>query len=516
MGWLSPRGRCLTFDATSSGFVRGEGVGSLALKPLADVVDGKTVRDDKHPLLGVLAGVCLNTNGRGASLGAPNGMAEQEVIAGSIRNAGIAAADVDAVEAHGTGQVLADVVEVGSLIRSHRYQDQTPLPITSGKTQVGNMMECAGLGSLLKNLLGIRWGLTVGGLHLRELNPHMDINDTPAGLLSEHLAYPRRSAFAGVMSKGYGGTNVYCVSWGTLDHERVPLRAEAGPRICFWPGGGGFLDVKDRPEKGYYIVGSWTEWSSPEAMEEEGSNVYGYTVTLGENSWEQFQILLDADTERALHPGGAKVGKETAVYGPNEGVLGASTWIIDGRCAWVEAPAPRGEADADGGQELQLEAIPVDVLDVGQPGDKYRVRLHIAGKWRSVSWEKEPQAAGGGDDAPPFECVGKYYIVSSWNGWEYQELQRDPQVKGLYYAEVTLRWGDGEFQIVRNKDFQQVLYPSAARAPSGSDVLGPDEGGEGLHWRVRGCPGESFRIELQRSLAGGEDAKSVSWRGLER
>uniref|UniRef100_A0A7S4PZ26 Ketosynthase family 3 (KS3) domain-containing protein n=1 Tax=Alexandrium monilatum TaxID=311494 RepID=A0A7S4PZ26_9DINO len=519
MGWLSIRGRCLTYDASASGFARGEGVGAVALKPLADVVNGEYVRDDTSPLVGVLAGTCLNINGRGASLGAPSGMAEQEVIAESVRNAGIASQDVDAVEAHGSGAPLSDVIEVGSLTRGHRYKDHTPLAVTSVKTMVGNLMECGGISSLMKNLLGVQWGFTACGLHLRELNPHMDIDDGSAMLLSEHLTFPRKNAFAGVMSRGYGGTNVYSISWGTLDEEKVAA-APAIPafyqRVHFWPGGGGFLDAKDRPDKAYCIVGSWMEWSNPQPMEEEGSGVFGYTVTLGENGWEQFQVLLDGDAERVLHPGGARVGKETPVYGPESGILGASTWMIDGRCGWVEVPAPREGTDPAGdGQAAEYRVVPVEALDAGRPGDRYRVKLRVAGKWRVVTWDKEEQAAAL-DNPRPARCVGKYYIVSSWNRWDYEELQPDPSINGLYRIEVSLHWGMGDFQIVRNRDLQQVLHPAGACAPADGDVLGPDEDGEGLHWRIQGSAGDSFRIEFQRTLADGEDVKRVSWQRIEQ
>nr|AQS99179.1 type I polyketide synthase [Gambierdiscus excentricus] len=528
MSWLSSRGRCLTYDAAASGFVRGEGVGSAAMRPLSEVVDGQCVRDEKLPLVGVLAGTSLNTNGKGSSLAAPNGMAEQEVIAEAVRNASIASQDVDAVEAHGAGHPLSDVIEVGSLLRAHRYEDNVPLAITSVKTVVGNMMESGGIASLMKNLLGAQWGFMACLLHLRELNPHMDdlADNNPAAVLSEHLAYTRRSAFAGAMSRGFGGTNVYGISWGTLDEEKVPLAAGSAAgqqQIHFWPGGGGFLDAKDRPEKGYYIVGSWVEWSNPQRMEEEEAGVYGYTVMLGENAWEQFQIVLDGDLQRVLHPGGAKMGKETAVYGPDEGIAGASTWIIDGRCNWVEASdllvegaAPTSDGPGHGSGDAGYELAPVDTLDAGKPGDKYRVRLCIAGKWRLVSWDKEGEATAEDKGVCPVECIGKYYVIGSWSGWEFEELTQDANEIGLHYTEVVLRWGTGEFQIVRNKDPCQVLYPTMVKATEDTEVLGPDEGGDGLHWFIKGRPGDVFRIELQRSVADGNDVKKVSWQHVRR
>lgn len=519
MGWLSTRGRCMTYDAAASGSVRGEGCGATGMSPLSEVIDGRYVKDETLPLVGVLAGASLNTNGKGASLAAPNGMAEQEVIADTIRNAGIASQDVDAVEPHGAGNPLSDVIEVGSVVRAHRYQDFTPLGVTSVKTVTGNMMECGGVASLLKNLMGAQWGFMACNLHLRELNPHLDLVNQPVNLLSEHLSYARKNVLGGALSRGFGGTNVYCINWGTLDEQRVrpPPTSLHRQRIHFWPGGGGFLDASDRPEKGYYIIGSWVEWCDPLPMEDEGAGVYGYTVTLGENCWEQFQVLLDGDMQRALHPGGAKVGKDTPVYGPEDGIIGACNWIIDGRCDWVEVPAledTEGATASDANGEVQYQLVPVETLDRGRPGDKYRVRLHIAGKWRMISWDKEKEAATEDDGTRPVECVGKYYVVSSWNNWDYEELQQDPSVKGLYFTEATLPWSTGEFQLIRNKDPHQVLYPSAAYANEDAEVQGPDEGDLGLCWFISGRPGDTFRIEFQRTLTSSDDSKRVSWRRI--
>ena len=65
-------------------------------------------------------------------------------------------------------------------------------------------------------------------------------------------------------------------------------------------------------------------------MEDEGDGVYGYTVTLGDNCWELFQIWLDGDETQVLHPGQPKAPKGAAVEGP-DAVGGASHWLIDGR-----------------------------------------------------------------------------------------------------------------------------------------------------------------------------------------
>mmetsp|Transcript_16952 Transcript_16952/g.49639 ORF Transcript_16952/g.49639 Transcript_16952/m.49639 type:complete len:1003 (-) Transcript_16952:88-3096(-) len=498
MGRLSAKGRCFTFDIGATGYVRGEGVAAVAMKPMVREVDGKVMQQDSdQPFVGVIAGSNINTNGKSPTLGAPNGLAEQEVVTNAVRNAGIAAEDVDAVEAHGAGFLLADVIEVSSLMRAHRYtEEEGPLAITSSKTSVGNMVETSGMGSLIKALLSAQYGFMACSQHLREVNPHMDINEAPVMLLSEHLSYPRQNSLTGVMSQGFGGTNVYAIVWGMLDENKVHIGSfpSSYEHITFWPGGGGYLRKEDRPDRDYQICGSWLEWSTAEPMKDEGNGVYGYTVTLGDNCWEQFQIFLDGDPSKALHPG--EPGQPDAVRGPSES-LAASTWLIDGRDNTLPLAIEDGQAPK--------------ARRAARPGDRYRVRLRVAGRWRAVSWGVEAPLGDG--ESPPPESFGKYYVSGTWNGWGLEELERQPDAEDLYSATVMLPFGSANFQIVRNRDFAQVFHPGAeSREPSGGPALGPDEGGEGLYWSITHTPGAKITIELRRVLEEGKVVRRVSWR----
>ncbi|WP_418133279.1 beta-ketoacyl synthase N-terminal-like domain-containing protein [Variovorax sp. NFACC26] len=65
-GMLSPDGRCKTFSKEANGYVRGEGVGMLMLKPLS-----KAQADGDH-IYGLILGSAENHGGRANSLTAPN------------------------------------------------------------------------------------------------------------------------------------------------------------------------------------------------------------------------------------------------------------------------------------------------------------------------------------------------------------------------------------------------------------------------------------------------------------
>jgi len=508
--WLSPTGRCLTFDTSASGYVRSDGCAAVALKCLTQTTDAESILQSEDHSVGVVSGAMMNCNGTGASFHAPHGPAEQEVMVEAIRNAGISPFDVDGVEAFGAGTFIADAVEVGSLLRAHRGGNSfTPLGIAAVKSSVGNQVEVTGMNSFLKTMYAAQRGTMTPNLHLRVANPHIEAFEQPCLLATESLEHRIPSTFNGVMARGLGGTNVYFVTWGQLDQVKVP--PVAVPRtqefLSFWPGGGGALENEQLPARNYTIVGSWSQWPDPMPMEAEADGTYSYTLALGENRWEHFEIWLDGDSTKVLHPGKAMAGKDLAVYGPVQNAGGCG-WKINGLPELVYAPAAdslQDEWEADDGFALPT-------ADTGSVGDLYRVTLHVAGRWRTVSWQKLPESAC---DLKVLQttCIGgQYYVSGDWDGWQLHEMLPEPSMSGFFFQDITLQQSAMEFQIVRNRDWRQVLYPSEPRTTnSTSTVHGPDDLSDGLHWLLHGNPGDTYRIELQRLVTGELDTKKVTW-----
>jgi len=528
--YMNPIGRCFTFDQSANGYVRGESCTSLCQKQYMDKVDGEWVVSD-DPCLGTMVGWQMTNNGRNASLTAPHAAAMQEVVHNSVNEAGIDALDMDAVECHGSGGMLEDSVEVSALARLLRHDetgDAEPLVLGAVKTSVSAQSESSGMSSFLKVMLNIQYAVNAPSLHLKQLNPHMEMGRDSLFMTNEHMPYRQQYVFHGCSSRSFNGTNTHLVQWYMADAnkirtDRVMLAPEE--QIAFWPAGGGILDRDARPSEGFHIVGSWG-WETPIEMEKDGENGYVYTVTLGANRFESFQIWMDGSDERVLHPRVAKAPSGMAVSGPSElsEAMGLA-WMIDGRTA--EYPALLPEADSATPQLKDAEAaekkdvIQVSGRDRGAPGDRYEVRLSIAGKYRAVSWKKVGSADAG--LPPSLEILGSYSVLSSYSGWQPEPMEATLEGNaGLYTMTLgplpSHTGGRVEFQIVRNDDPEQTFHPPFGTIASEEwdeyEVDGPDEGIGGKTWCIKGKAGDSFKIDFQRSLESGVDSRKISWRRI--
>ncbi|WP_437819494.1 SDR family NAD(P)-dependent oxidoreductase [Sorangium sp. So ce1078] len=218
---LSKDGRCKTFDASADGYVRGEGCGVVVLKRLSDA------QRDGDEILAVIRGSAINHDGPSSALTVPNGAAQRDVVRAALANAGVAPADVDYIEAHGTGTSLGDPIEVSALasVLGEGRTPERPLLIGSVKTNIGHLEAAAGIAGLIKVVLSQRRGVIPPHLHLSRLNPHIDPHGFPLHIPTEPTPWPARprARIAGVSAFGLSGTNAHVVV------EEVPPPEPAAP-----------------------------------------------------------------------------------------------------------------------------------------------------------------------------------------------------------------------------------------------------------------------------------------------
>ena len=203
------RRRCKTFDAAADGYVRGEGCGVIVVKRLEDAIrDGDRIR-------AVIRGSAINQDGASGGLTVPNGVAQQRVIADALKRAGVAPADVDYLEAHGTGTSLGDPIEAqaaGAVFGPGR-EASDPLLIGSAKTNIGHLEAAAGIAGVIKVILSLENELLPQHLHFHNPSPHIPWDRLAVQVVQEATPWERngRPRIAGISSFGFAGTNAHVI-----------------------------------------------------------------------------------------------------------------------------------------------------------------------------------------------------------------------------------------------------------------------------------------------------------------
>lgn len=224
LGMLSSSDRCRAFDESADGFVSGEAVGAVVLRPLdAAIRDGDFI-------YGVIAGSGTNHDGHTNGLTAPSATSQAELEARVYQHAGIDPRTISYVEAHGTGTRLGDPIEIEGLTRSFRQftPDRQFCAIGSVKTNVGHAGPAAGIVSLIKVLLAMHHREIPPSLNFNRANGAIDFVNSPFYVATDcqpWLATPMRAA---VSAFGLSGTNVHLVVEEPPETTRAVRAAESG------------------------------------------------------------------------------------------------------------------------------------------------------------------------------------------------------------------------------------------------------------------------------------------------
>ncbi|TQW02595.1 polyketide synthase [Cordyceps javanica] len=208
LNFLSPDGKCHSFDHKANGYSRGEGAAFCILKPLhLALQDGDVIR-------GVIRNSGVGHDGNTPGITNPSGEAQEALIRRVYAEAGLGLGNTDYVEAHGTGTPAGDPVETGALARTLAASRPRgkPLYIGSIKTNVGHLEGASGLVQVIKAVMMLEKGEIPPLLWFDQANPRIPLEDWNLKLATEPTPWPNQGPRRiSINSFGYGGTNSHCI-----------------------------------------------------------------------------------------------------------------------------------------------------------------------------------------------------------------------------------------------------------------------------------------------------------------
>ncbi|MBU1169057.1 MAG: SDR family NAD(P)-dependent oxidoreductase [Proteobacteria bacterium] len=226
-----------SFGKGGTGFVPGEGVGAVLLKPLA-----RAVRDG-DPIHGVIKGSRINNWGKSVMYMSPNPVMQTDLIVRTLKDTGIEPGTLSYIEAQGLGSDVADTTEVLSLTEAFRHfgEPGNPCPMGAVKPNIGHPESASGMAQLTKVLLQLKHKQLAPTLGSDEPNPNIDFDHSPVYLQRELAQWPRpvrhgngssmiSSRRAGIVSFGSGGTGACLI---VEEFEPIAFDPESSGPVIF-------------------------------------------------------------------------------------------------------------------------------------------------------------------------------------------------------------------------------------------------------------------------------------------
>ncbi|KAI5205363.1 polyketide synthase [Aureobasidium subglaciale] len=205
---LNDAGKTFAFDHRAiSGFARGEGAGSIVLKPLdAAIRDGDIIR-------AVIHGSGCNQDGRTNGITVPNGRAQSDLIKQVYANAGLDPAECGFSECHGTGTQVGDPIEVAGIHEAlgAGRDPRNPLFIGSVKSNVGHLEGASGIVAVIKAALMLEKGMLLPNANFEKPNPNIPLDHYNMKVPASTRPWPRGKKYVSVSNYGFGGANAHVV-----------------------------------------------------------------------------------------------------------------------------------------------------------------------------------------------------------------------------------------------------------------------------------------------------------------
>ncbi|MEO6825760.1 MAG: beta-ketoacyl-[acyl-carrier-protein] synthase family protein [Microbacteriaceae bacterium] len=185
------------FDRSRSGFVMSAGAAALLVE------SEQHARHRGAVLLGEIAGYGVTSDAYHPTAPRPDGSGAIGAMRAALDDAAVTAAEIDHVNAHGTGTPLNDAMEAGAL-RAVFGPAVASVPVTSTKSTTGHLLGAAGTLEAVICLLAMQDGV---------IPPTINLDDPEFGELNVVGNVAREAQLRTVLSNsfGFGGHNAALV-----------------------------------------------------------------------------------------------------------------------------------------------------------------------------------------------------------------------------------------------------------------------------------------------------------------
>ncbi|PHH89366.1 hypothetical protein CDD83_6188 [Cordyceps sp. RAO-2017] len=208
LNFLSPDGKCFTFDERANGYGRGEGIGVVVLKRLSDALrDNDTIR-------AVIRGSAVNQDGRTPGITLPSKEAQVANIRSVYANAGLDFSQTAYVECHGTGTQAGDWRELKAISETLGSVRPIEKPIVVGsiKPNIGHLEGAAGVAGMIKGVLVLEHAQIPPNINFQRGNPAIDFQDWRVQVPQSAMQWPVKGVRrVSVNCFGFGGTNAHVI-----------------------------------------------------------------------------------------------------------------------------------------------------------------------------------------------------------------------------------------------------------------------------------------------------------------
>lgn len=182
------------FDLNRSGFVMGEGSGTLVLEELEHAL----ARGAK--IYAEIKGIGLTADAFHMTQPHPDGDGAVRSMRISLRDAGVPEHEIDYINAHGTSTPFNDVTEtkaIKTVFGDHAYK----LHISSIKSMTGHLLGAAGAIEAIATVLAVHHDMIPPTINYETPDPDCDLNYTPNQAVKKTV----RNAISNTF--GFGGHN---------------------------------------------------------------------------------------------------------------------------------------------------------------------------------------------------------------------------------------------------------------------------------------------------------------------